>query len=323
MASNIPDDPAMEDLLFDYFPKVLHKYDVEIRNHKLKRGIIATQIVNVLVNRMGPVFVQSRTYKTGASAEAVIRAYMIVTEAFGVPETLKSIEALDNKVDCAVQLAALYDVYLVVKRAVTWFLRFGATSLQVKENIKASKPGLDVLKKDIEGLIPDTVRDQMHAARAKFVEKGMPLKIAEEIAVMSLLASANDIITIADRMSSDVRTVATAYFQTGERLGLDWLRRQAGHLVPENDWQARVISGLTDDFFSQQAALTAGILRGMKKGAKGGQAKLVDEWFESHHDMIAKIVQLVEDLKRMKTVELEMLTLVSQRIGQLVHQVKT
>src|SRR5690606_39429647 len=57
LASDIPDAPGMEKLLFDYFPKALHKYDVEIRAHKLRREIIATQIVNELVNRMGPVFV--------------------------------------------------------------------------------------------------------------------------------------------------------------------------------------------------------------------------------------------------------------------------
>ncbi len=321
MESDIPDDPAMEGLLFDYFPKVLHKYDAEIRNHKLKRGIIATQIVNVLVNRMGPVFVQSRIHKVGASAEEVIRAYMIVSEAFRVNDILKSVEMLDNKVPYQVQMTAFHEVSQVVKRAVTWFLRFGGGHLQVNEGVAAFKPGVEVLMKEIESVIPASVREMLKKSETKFSEKGMPDKIAQEIAVMSLLSSANDIITIAHKTKGDIRTIAAAYFQTGEKLGLDWLRRQASHLTPENGWQARVISGLTDDFYSQQAALTAAILQSAKKSSKG-QKLLVDAWFEGHQDIVAKIVQMVEELKQEKQVELEMLTLVSQRIGQLVHQVK-
>ena len=320
MASGIPDDPALEGVLFDYFPKMLHKYDAEIRNHKLKRGIIATQIVNVLVNRMGPVFVQSRIHKTGASSEEVIRAFMIVVEAFRVNDILKSVEALDNKVPCLVQMSALYEVSQVVKRAVTWFLRFGGGRLKVTEGIAAFKPGIETLRKEIEHVIPDTVRDRLRKAEAKFSEKGMPDKIAEEISVMKLLSSANDIITMSERTKFDIKAIATAYFQTGEKLGLDWLRQQASHLTPQNGWQARVISGLTDDFYSQQAALTSAILRSAKKSAKGKSP--VDAWFEAHQDMVIKIMQIVSDLKHEQTVELEMLTLVSQRIGQLVHQVK-
>ena len=322
MATGIPDDPAMEAMLFDYFPKALHKYETEIKNHKLRRGIIATQIVNVLVNRMGPVFVQSRIHKTGASSEEVVRAFMIVVEAFRVNDILQSVEALDNKVPFLVQMTALFEVSQVVKRAVTWFLRFGGGRLNVNEGIAAFKPGVETLRKEIENIIPETVRDRLRKAEAKFSEKGMPDKIAEDITVMSLLSSANDIITMAEKTKGDIRAIASAYFLTGEKLGLDWLRYQASRLVPQNSWQARVISGLTDDFYSQQAALTAAILRSAKKSSKGDQAKLVDEWFASRQEMIDKITQLISDLKHEHAVELEMLTLVSQRIGQLVHQVK-
>ena len=270
---------------------------------------------------MGPVFVQSRIHKTGASAEEVIRAFMIVTGAFRVNDILKSVEALDNKVPYQVQMAALYEVSQVVKRAVTWFLRFGGRHLRVNEGITAFKPGIEILRKEIEHVIPDSVRDTLRKAEAKFSEKGMPDKIAEEIAVMNLLSSANDIITIAHKTKGDIKAIAAAYFETGENLGLDWLRRQAAHLSPENDWQARVISGLTDDFYSQQAALTSAILLSGKKSPKG-QKMLVDTWFEEHQEVTGKIVQMVADLKREKDVELEMLTLVSQRTGQLVHQVK-
>jgi glutamate dehydrogenase len=325
LKTRIPDDLAMEWMLFDYFPKALHKFDDEIKNHKLKREIIATQIVNLLVNRMGPVFVRSRILKTGASIEEVIKAFMIVTDSFRVNDTWKSIEALDNVVNSRVQMAALFEAAQVVKREVTWFLRFGGGNLKVDEEIAAVKPGIELLEKIIDQVLPDSVKTTLRQNEAKLVGGGMPKKIAEEIAVTTLLSSANDIIAISRRTKGDLQAIAAAYFQTGEKLGLDWLREQAAQLSPENAWQARAISGLMDDFYSQQAALTSVILLAVKKPAgksAKGRDNLIHEWFEQHHEMVAKIAQLIQDLKEEPTVKLEMLTLVSQRIGQLVYQVQ-
>ncbi|MBI3440807.1 MAG: NAD-glutamate dehydrogenase [Proteobacteria bacterium] len=326
MKSKIPDDPAMDSLLFDYFPKVLHRFDAEIRNHKLKRGIIATQIVNILINRMGPVFVQSRTLKTGASAEEVIRAFVIVTDSLQISNTWGAIEALDNRVHSPAQMTALHEVSQVIKRAVTWFLRFGGGHLKVKEEISAFKPGIELLKKNIEKTLPDSTLQALQQNEKKLVERGMPKEIAEDIAVLNVLSSANDIITIARRTKGDIPVIAPAYFQIGEKLGLDWLRQQASHLSPENAWQARAISGLIDDFYIQQAALTSVILETTKKPATdkstAGRSAIINEWFDQRGGTVGKIMQLINDLKQEQKIELEMLTLVSQRIGQMVYQVK-
>ncbi|MFH1158665.1 MAG: NAD-glutamate dehydrogenase domain-containing protein [Pseudomonadota bacterium] len=325
MKSDLPDDPAMEGLLFDYFPKALHKYDAEIRNHKLKRGIIATQIVNIMVNRMGPVFVRSRMHKTGASVEEVVRAFMIATEAFRVRDVWKRIEDLDNKAPHSVQMTALYETSQVIKRAVTWFLRFGGGHLKVDEEIAVFRQGIDLLKEGLEQAVPEGIGKMLRKNGMKFSEKGMPEKIAEEVAAMILLSSANDIIAISRKTKGDVKSIASAYFETGEKLSFDWLRQQVSQIVPENDWQARVISGLTDDFYIQQAVLTSAILQAVKKPAqKGaeGRMKLVNEWFDGHQEMVGKIAQLVSDLSLEQKTGLEMLMLASQRIGQMVYQVK-
>ncbi len=285
ITTDLPDDPAMDRLLIDYFPKALHKFDAEIKAHKLKREIVATQIVNILVNRMGPVFVRSRMLKTGASIEEVMKAFMIVMESFRMHDALMAIEKLDAKVPHEEQMAALFAAAQMVKRAVTWFLRFGGGNLQIDEAIAAFQPGIETLKKD-----------------------------SGEIAMFS----ATDIITIARRIKGDIATVAAAYFQIGEKLGLDWLREQAALIVPENAWQARVIGGLMDDFYIQQAALTSVILQSATKSFRN----VIPDWFAHHREAMDKITQLVDGLKLERKVQLEMLTLVSQRIGQLVYQVK-
>lgn len=320
LASDIPDAPVMEKLLFDYFPKALHKFDVEIRAHKLRREIIATQIVNTLVNRMGPVFVASRMSKTGEKAEEVVKAFLIVLGAYGLESVWQKIEALDNRVPAPVQLSALHEVFKVVKRAVTWFLRFGGDHLDVENEIGAFSPGIDSLRKSIRKMVPDDVKASIALTESKLTEAGMPATIANDIAVIKLLSSASDIVNISRKSHDDVEEIAPAYFMVGEELGLDWLRHQVGGIVPLNAWQARVMGGLMDDYFIHQAAITAAIFASVSQKTRVDR-KVVDQWFSSHTEMVGKISQLVEELRDQPKVELEMLVLVSQRIGQLVHVV--
>ncbi|MEZ0224292.1 MAG: NAD-glutamate dehydrogenase, partial [Alphaproteobacteria bacterium] len=181
LKTGIPDDPANEGLLFDYFPKALHKYAAEVKTHKLRREIIATQMVNTLVNRMGPVFAMSRMQKTGAPLAEVVKAFMIVMESYGLPELWKSIEALDNKAPARIQIEALNEVFQVAKRTVTWYLRFGGNNLDVTAEVEAFRPGLDLLQKSIAKMVPQELRQSTVEMEGSFTVAGMPQALASNI----------------------------------------------------------------------------------------------------------------------------------------------
>jgi len=321
LKTDIPDAPIHETLLFDYFPKALHKFAAEIKNHKLRREIIATQIVNTVVNRMGPVFVLSRMQKTGAPLAEVIKAFMVVMDAYELPALWANIEALDNKVPARVQIEALEEIFQGAKRTVTWYLRFGGKNLDVAKEIEAFKPSIETLRKSLAKLAPPDALEAMQRDEAKFITSGMPQPLAAQVSGLNLLSSASDIVSITQREDGDIKAIAETYFSLGDRLGLGWLRRQVGDIVPANSWQARVMGGLTDDFFIHQAALTSALLAGVKKNAKLDKAT-IDKWFAENRDRTDKITQLVGELRAQPKVDLEMLVLVSQRIGQLVHQAK-
>ena len=59
----------------------------------------------------------------------------------------------------------------------------------------------------------------------------------------------------------------------------------------------------------------------VKKNAKPDRA-MVDKWFADNSVRTNKINALVGELRAQPQVDLDMLVLVSQRIGQLVHQAK-
>ena len=77
MSSPLTDDPWVATALLRYFPALLQtKYAQYMARHPLRREIIATHVLNSMINRVGSTFVHRLTETTGARAHEVVRAYL-------------------------------------------------------------------------------------------------------------------------------------------------------------------------------------------------------------------------------------------------------
>ena len=71
MASDLPEDPWIGTALARYFPALLReKFGAYIPRHPLRREIVATHVLNSMVNRVGSTFVHRLSERTGARAGA-------------------------------------------------------------------------------------------------------------------------------------------------------------------------------------------------------------------------------------------------------------
>lgn len=317
LQSDVLDDQGCEAWLFDYFPKDLQKYKKEISGHKLRREIIATNIASMMINRMGPVFVKSRMDKTGAKPDDVARAFMVAVEIFGVRRMWESIEALDNKVSADVQIEALHEISSLLKRTVTWILRAGIEDLGIEKEIKRFKPGIDVLTRNLNSVASTQVKEGYLRVERRLTERGVPEKLSHDIAILSVLTSAMDIVSIAHNCNGDVKSVAKTYFGLGERLQIDWLRQEVSAYTPDNSWQARVMGGLTDDFYAVQADLTEDIINRLGCPVSGRKRDLVAEWVDTCGKELGNIDGMFADLRRLPALDLTQMVLAGQRLRLL------
>ena len=102
LASDLPDDPYLADRLIDYFPSQLReRYADRMPEHRLRREIIATVVVNRFVNASGITCFHRLSAETGARAPDVIRAQIAARAIFGADELDQAIRALDHQIDAA------------------------------------------------------------------------------------------------------------------------------------------------------------------------------------------------------------------------------
>ena len=297
--SDIPEDPWLSQELQRYFPKPLQeKYSAYMGGHRLKREIIATQVTNSLVNRMGASFALRMHEDTGASAAEVARAFTIAREIFKARDFWGRIEALDNKALSESQVNASLAMWNLLRQTTRWVLNQSGDKLDIQESIERLTAGMDVLGKKITRSLNETEKEQVQKRAEPLMADGMPKTLAMKAASLHLLYPALDVVETAARREDDVLRVATVYFGLGDRLGLKWLRESVEKLPVAGQWHAHARGSLRDELYSQHRRLAGQVL-----GAFPDEKDPVKSWAEANFDTVEQISLMLVDMQNLPSMD--------------------
>jgi glutamate dehydrogenase len=324
LASDLPDDPAMEEDLRLYFPAPLRgPYAGPIARHRLHREIVATAVTNSMVNRVGLTFVHELKERTGMPPAEVARAYVVARDVFGLRPLWGAIEGLtiseatpetpDRPVPAEAQYRMLLECGRALERGTAWFLAQRHAGIDVRELTGAFGPGIAELAGGLDGLLGANDL-QLRAGRvADFVRAGVPPGLAERVARLPWLPALCDIVSIAHAVATPAAQVGQTYFRIGARFGFDWLRSAAGRISTDKTWNKLAVSAIVDDLYGQQAELTSRVLQAAQ--AAGGAAEsALEAWIEARRPVVARAEQLLAELRATPEPDLAMLTVASRAL---------
>ncbi|MDF2094654.1 NAD-glutamate dehydrogenase [Aquibaculum arenosum] len=315
LASDMPDDPWLERDLFAYFPEPLQQdFAADIRRHRLRRELVATQVSNELVNRLGITFIHEAREKTGLPSSAVARAFVATRDLLNLPALWHDIEALDNRVPARAQIAMLLTCGRATEHLTSWLLRSASQVADIQSCVERYAAGLTRLSEALPGLLADHRRHLLESEAAGFSEQGVPEPLATRVATVAQVATAADVVRLADECGRDLDVVAAAYFRVGTRFGFDWLREAAAQLPRDLAWNRLAITALIDDLYESQARIAAAIL------AKAGDYEdRMAEWLEPRALVAARSDQLIGELQAMAAPNLAMLTVANRQLKTLTE----
>ncbi len=96
--SDVPEDPHLSAELERYFPQPLpERFAAHMAEHRLRREIIATQVINNMEHGGGITFAFRLQEESGAPASEIARAYAAARDVFDMRGQWHDIEALDNQ----------------------------------------------------------------------------------------------------------------------------------------------------------------------------------------------------------------------------------
>jgi glutamate dehydrogenase len=261
LASDVPEDPALEQPLMMTVPKLLQeRFSVQMQSHPLKREIIATMLSNTIVNEMGFSFVYRLQDETGAPVSLIVRAYMIARNVLNMDDVWRQIEGLQHQIT-AVQQNDMMMIYVrLLRRISRWFLRHQRTRLDITKSVDIYQSGVQELKNAMPDVFSDALQSIYYAHVEEYRALGIPEGLAQELTTTRGLFAAMDIVEIARLSNIAVSDAARAYFSLGEFLDFAWIRTQIITHNTDNHWEALSREALRDDLDWQQRQLTASIL---------------------------------------------------------------
>ena len=319
LASDVPEDAYLQNELLMYFPRPLQARFVEqMRDHPLRREIIATYITNSTLNRMGSTFAFRLWEETGESYPTISRAYSAAREIFEARRLWSAIEALDNQVPASVQTTMIGYSQRLLERASLWLLRHRRPPLAIEAVVKQFNPGVTTLMVELPNLLQTDEREAFQSACGELTAAGAPAELAHWAASLGALFSALDLIEVATQTALPETVVATVYFGLTNRLTLNWLRQSILDLPVANHWQNRSRAALLDILYDQGRVLTLDVLRSTAN-AQTPEERL-ESWLAHNQAGVERCRGVFADLRAAGQPDLAMLSVALREMASLVRR---
>jgi len=306
-------------LLVSYFPKLAaDNFPVEVEHHRLGREIIAAQLVNRLVNLAGPLFVHRMRELSNAPQWCIARAFALADDSFGLHGLASRIAALDLKVPASMQNAMIADIATLLRRLGLWFIVQLPASAAIGETVKIYRAGFDAMKGRFSSFVSPLEARLTEARIAEFTRAGVPLDVAEDVAILPLLGAAPEIVLLSETEKVAVDFAAHSYFAMGALIGIDRLRALAGEIAGTDHWDRLALRRIVDDLYMAQRLLTAEALQRMRPGS--GQrdgAAAVRSWAKLRQADIEQIANFLAELERAGEPSIAKLSLANSQIQKM------
>ncbi|TPI33807.1 NAD-glutamate dehydrogenase [Mesorhizobium sp. B3-1-9] len=292
VASDVPDEQHFDRDLMGYFPeRMARKFAGEIRDHRLRREIIARVVANDLVNRGGPSFVNRLQEATGRTAADVVRTFAVIRDGFALPALYKEIDALDNQIDGQIQL----DLYQSVSRLIFvtsgWSLKNEAGSAPLGQRIAELQDACKALEPKLASLLPAFSRERIEERRHGLFKGGAPEKLAGQLALAEVAELIPDVALTARTANADIVSAAKAFFAVSDAFRIPRVEEAARSIMPPDYYDQLALSRATDTIGVARRGIAVAALT-----AHGTAADPVGAWLEAGGERVARIRERLQAL---------------------------
>jgi glutamate dehydrogenase len=294
--TNIVDDDYLAKFIETAFPhKIAVLFPLALRNHRLRREIVATQIANDMVNTMGISFAQRLMESTGASAGDVAKAYIIARDIYAMPEFLAALDAAGTAVPAERQLQLINMMMRKIRRAARWFLRNRRSYLNPASEVELFVAGMQTINTNLPQLLVGDALTEWQDTVQRLRGVGLSDNLVACVARPADLYSGLSVVEAARIANQDIELLAKIYFALGNYLSLPWFSNQISNLPVDNFWQAMARETYLGDLESQLRSLSVSLIRFMDDTVSVDE--LIQRWSNQHQLLIARWKSMVNELQ--------------------------
>ena len=317
LASDIPDDPFVQNRLARYFPVVLGKrFAEEIKGHRLRREIIATSVAGSISDHVGPGIGFRVREEVGSDIAGVARAYIVASEIFDTDALWERVEALDNRVAAAVQTEMLSTIADFLEQTLTAALRSYKGCLNMDVLTERFHDGVAELKDAMPKPLAAQDKREFDRRIRHLVRAGVPKDLAQDVSALVPMSAALDIVEVARSTGNAIETAAWIYSALSHTLDLDWVGHQISGLSVQTHWHLLARTKLQAALNGHRRNLTAEVLRSRHK-EKSGRG-ILENWVRQNRAMLDRHNEIIAEFKAGAVFDFAILSLIVAGVGELL-----
>ncbi|MFC8364727.1 NAD-glutamate dehydrogenase [Streptomyces griseorubiginosus] len=317
--TDLPDDPYLHTLLHAYFPTALReKFSEHIDSHPLHREITTTVLVNDTVNTGGTTYLHRLREETGASLEEIVRAQTVARAIFRSAVVWDGVEALDNRVEAAVQTRIRLHSRRLVERGTRWLLNNRPQPLQLAETVEFFGDRVELVWSQLPKLLRGADLEWYQKIYDELTGAGVPDELATRVAGFSSAFPALDIVSVADRMGRDPMDVAEVYYDLADRLHITQLMDRIIELPRADRWQSMARASIREDLYAAHSALTADVLA-VGNGTSTPEQRF-KAWEEKNAAILGRARVTLEEIQGSDSFDLANLSVAMRTMRTLLRQ---
>ena len=321
LGSDLVDQPAFAAGLPGYFPRPLReRFPEAVAAHPLRREILATRLVNEMVDGAGMTYAFRLGEELSGSAPDAVRAYSVTTQVFDLPAIWAKLR--DPAIPTAVSDAVALETRRLLDRASRWFLTNRPQPLAVGSAVARFGPPIQELMGKLPDLLRgrerETVAAQAAELRAAGVGDPWSWKAAAFIYGFGLL----DVVELTelserDREPREPFEVAALYYGLSEHLGVDLALTSVSALERGDRWHALARLALRDDLYGSLRAITLDALREAAPGTPVPDA--VGQWEKANASRLVRARAALHEVGTAGQLDLATLSVVSRQLRSLAR----
>jgi len=308
------DDPACEPFLSGYFPPPIPTQFVgQMREHVLRREIIAAELSNQLVDASGCTFVYRVVRDADVATPEAVRAWVI---AFEVAEGRDLVDRLweDGESRVALMGEAAIQVQGRLVRALeglaTWVLGNVTSHRAVCDVARELVARLSDVPEQLPGCLSASEAEVFHRVTTELEMAGLATDLARRLALLGWLDGALDVAAIAAETQAAWKDVAHLFYGLSHWLDFPWLFARITDTDDEDVWQHRRARGLAEDLARARCRL-------VRRLCKTGATRASLDALGLERARAEKVAWLIADLKGSHRVGSAALQVVVREIGRL------
>ncbi|WP_062226556.1 NAD-glutamate dehydrogenase [Aureimonas frigidaquae] len=289
---SLPDDPYFDARLLAYFPGAMRDaFAADIRNHRLKREIVATLIANEAINRLGPAFPTAMSDATGVTASHVTRAFIVAYDGLELEALFRRIDAFDTRLPGAVQNELYQAACRFLQIVTAWMVR----NLPADTETSVAVSALRRMRHDMEPHLLDVASDR---AKLKYDErleswrgKGVDDSLSQTMALLPLIGLIPDAARVSRETGKAGVRVLSAYFQMTKRLRIGRLETALLSLRPADYYETLALERAGSHVSNARRQLTTLALT-----RYGESDDPVAAWAAAEGDKVDRIADRITEL---------------------------